>query len=143
MKTHISLTSNLTISCLDIIKNFGKTQKRKVFLVPLYPSNTSMYPPWFLTQKLNFIFPTNSTWPNLLAYFWKKKFFQLICTDKTYKMVCGNLLKYMGLEIFNSRWFFSSEKLFFTMKLLIKLDRQKIKKIPHTILETIISQIIL
>ena len=28
------------------------------------------------------------------------------------------------------------------MKLLIKLDRQKIKKIPHTVLETIISQII-
>ena len=49
----------------------------------------------------------------------------------------------MGLEIFNFRWFFGSEKLFFTIKLLIKLDRQKIKKIPRTVLETIISQIIL
>ena len=49
----------------------------------------------------------------------------------------------MGLEIFNFRWFFGSEKLFFTIKLLIKLDRQKIKKIPHMVLETIISQIIL
>ena len=28
------------------------------------------------------------------------------------------------------------------MKLLIKLDRQKIKKIPYTVLDTIISQII-
>ena len=49
----------------------------------------------------------------------------------------------MGLEIFNFRWFFGSEKLFFTVKLLIKLDWQKIKKIPHTNLETIMSQIIL
>ena len=48
----------------------------------------------------------------------------------------------MGLEIFNFRLFFGSEKLFLTMKLLIKLDQQKIKKIPHNVLETIISQII-
>ena len=46
--------------------------------------------------------------------------------------------------MFNFRWFFASEKLFFAIKLLlIKLDRQKIKKIPHTVFETIISQIIL
>ena len=49
----------------------------------------------------------------------------------------------MGFEIFNFRLFFGSEKLFFTINLLIKLDQQKIKKIPHTVLETIISQIIL
>ena len=49
----------------------------------------------------------------------------------------------MGLEIFNFRLFFGSEKLFLTMKLLINLDQQKIKKIPHNVLETIISQIIL
>ena len=49
----------------------------------------------------------------------------------------------MGVKIFNFYWFFGSEKLFFTIKLLIKLDRQKIKKIPRTVLETIISQIIL
>ena len=48
----------------------------------------------------------------------------------------------MSLEIFNFRWFYGSEKLFFSMKLLIKLDRQKTKKIPHTVLETIILQII-
>ena len=47
----------------------------------------------------------------------------------------------MGL--FNFRWFFGSTKLFFTIKLLIKLDRPKNKEIPHTALETIISQIIL
>ena len=35
-----------------------------------------------------------------------------------------------------------SKKSFFTIKLLIKLDRQKIEKIPHTVLEKIISQII-
>ena len=33
----------------------------------------------------------------------------------------------MGLEISNFRWFFGSEKLFFTIKLLLKLYRQKIK----------------
>ena len=49
----------------------------------------------------------------------------------------------MGLEIFNFRWVFGSEKLFFTIKLLIKLDRKKMKKIPHTVLETIILQITL
>ena len=48
----------------------------------------------------------------------------------------------MGLEIFNFWWVFGSEKLFFTIKLLIKLDRQKIEKITHTILEKINSQII-
>ena len=51
--------------------------------------------------------------------------------------------KKMGLKIFNFPWFFGSEKLFFTIKLLIKLDQQKIKKTLHTVLETIISQIIL
>ena len=49
----------------------------------------------------------------------------------------------MGLEIFNFRLFFGSEKLFFTIKLLVKLDEQKIKKFPHTVLETILSQIML
>ena len=34
-------------------------------------------------------------------------------------------------------------KLFFTIKLLMKLDQQKIKKIPHIFLKIIISQIIL
>ena len=48
----------------------------------------------------------------------------------------------MGLEIFNFWWVFGSEKLFFTIKLLIKLDRQKIEKITHTDLEKINSQII-
>ena len=47
----------------------------------------------------------------------------------------------MGLEKFKFGWFWGSEKLLFTIKLSIKLDRQKIKKIPHTVLETIISQI--
>ena len=45
----------------------------------------------------------------------------------------------MGLEIF--WWFFDTEKLFFAIKLLIKLDREKIEKIPDTILETITSKI--
>ena len=31
----------------------------------------------------------------------------------------------MGLEIFNFRWSFGSEKMFFTIKLLIKLNQQK------------------
>ena len=54
--------------------------------------------------------------------------------DKTYQTMCGNFI---------FRWFFGSKKLFFTKKLFIKLDQQKIKKILHTVLETIISKIIL
>ena len=66
---------------------------------------------------------------------WKKIFVDLIrfiCRYKTYKTVCGNFLKITSLEIFNFRWIFGSEKLLFTTKLLIKLDRQKIKKTLHT-----------
>ena len=36
-----------------------------------------------------------SPWKNI---FLKKKFFQLICTDKAYKMVCGNFLKINGSQ---------------------------------------------
>ena len=43
--------------------------------------------------------------------------------------------------IYNFWWFNGSKKLFFTTKLLIKRKRQKIKKIPQTVLEKIISQI--
>ena len=48
----------------------------------------------------------------------------------------------MILEIFNFRWFSGSEKLFFSIKLLINLDWQKNMKISLTILEVIILQII-
>ena len=44
---------------------------------------------------------------------------------------------------YSSYWFQGSQELLFTITLLIKLDRQKIKKIPHTVLETIISRIIM
>ena len=75
------------------------------------------------------------SWKKLQVFekkFSKKKAFQLICRYKTYKTVCGNFLKITSLEIFNFRWIFGSEKLLFTTKLLIKLDRQKIKKTLHT-----------
>ena len=49
----------------------------------------------------------------------------------------------MGLKVFNFRWFFDPEKLIFSLKLLTKLDQQKIAKILHIVLETIISQTIL
>ena len=56
---------------------------------------------------------------------------------------CADIfMKEMGLKIFNFWWFYGSEKLFFSIKLLIKLSWQKNKKIRHTGLETIISQII-
>ena len=71
-------------------------------------------------------------WSPWKKFFSKKISFQLICTDNTTKWYAEFLLKQMGLEIFNFRWFFGSEKLFFPTKLLIKLDRQKIKKIPQT-----------
>ena len=70
--------------------------------------------------------------------FSKKKSVQLICTDTIFKTVCGIFFEIMGLEIFNFWWFYSSEKLFFSIKLLTKLDWHENKKIPHTILETII-----
>ena len=38
----------------------------------------------------------------------------------------------MGLEIFKFRWYLSFGD--FTIKLLIKLNRQEIKKIPQTVL---------
>ena len=69
-------------------------------------------------------------------FFQKKKLFHRICAEMIFKTLCGNFLKING-----SRDIYS-EKLFFTITLLIKLDRQKINKIPHTVLETIISQII-
>ena len=65
--------------------------------------------------------------------FFSKKIPQLIRVDKTFKTVCGNFLILMGLEIFILWWFYGSEKLLFTIKSLMKLDWQKIKKIPHTI----------
>ena len=49
--------------------------------------------------------------------------------------------KQMDLEIFKFGWFYGSQKLLFAIKLSMKLDRQKIKKIPHTVFDTIISQI--
>ena len=55
-----------------------------------------------------------------------KKSFQLISADKSYKTVSGFFFFFlMGLAILNFRWFFGSEKLFFTIKLLIKLDGKK------------------
>ena len=48
----------------------------------------------------------------------------------------------MHLEIFPFWWFYGSKKSFLTTKLLIKREIQKIKKIPHTILDKIFSQII-
>ena len=58
--------------------------------------------------------------------------------------LCADFFKKeMGLEIFNFRWFFGSEKLLFTIELLTKLDQQKIKNISHVVLEIITLQIIL
>ena len=53
--------------------------------------------------------------------------------------MCVNFKKING---FRDILFFGSKKLLFAIKLLKKLDRQKIKKIPHRVLEKIISQII-
>ena len=76
--------------------------------------------------------------------FRKKNPFSLFVQIRPTKLCAEVFLKQTSLEIFNFRWFFGSEKLAFNIKLLMKLDRQRIKKIPHTILETsIISQIIL
>ena len=52
--------------------------------------------------------------------FQKKKFFQLICTDKTYKTMCQNFLKQMGLEIFNFWWFFWFRKTVLHHKIINK-----------------------
>ena len=78
-----------------------------------------------------------------------KKFFQRKVLSPLYVKTrstnrCVEIFsKKMGRETFKFRWFFSSKKLFFTIKLSIKLDQQKIKKITRNVLETIISQIIL
>ena len=76
--------------------------------------------------------------------FSKKNPFSLFVQTRPTKLCAEVFFKQRSLEIFNFRWFFDSEKLAFNIKLLMKLDRQRIKKIPHTVLETIIiSQIIL
>ena len=36
--------------------------------------------------------------PSPSNFFFQKKSFQLICTDKTYKTVCGNFLKINGSQ---------------------------------------------
>ena len=69
--------------------------------------------------------------------YWKKAPSSCFCTDKVFKTVSGEV----GLEIFNFWWFYGFEK-FFTAKSLIKLERQKIKNISHTVLDKIIFQII-
>ena len=68
----------------------------------------------------------------------KKKNFSLFVQIRPTKRCAECLLKEMGLKIFNFRLFLGCEKLFFTIKLLTKLDQQKIEKIPRTFLETII-----
>ena len=45
----------------------------------------------------------------------------------------------MVLEIFKFQWFYGSKKLFLAIKVLIKLDRQKMKEIPHTVLDTYLT----
>ena len=58
----------------------------------------------------------------VLNNFLKKKSFQLICPDKIFKTVCGNYFKINCV--------------------VNKRQKTRIKKIPHIVLETIISQII-
>ena len=60
--------------------------------------------------------------------FRKKNPFSLFVQIGPTKLCAEVFLKQTSLEIFNFRWFFSSEKLAFNIKLLMKLDRQRIKK---------------
>ena len=61
-------------------------------------------------------------------------FFVQIISSKQFGEI---FLKWMVLKIFNFQWFCSSEKLFFSIKLLINLNWQK-----NTTLEIIVSQVI-
>ena len=78
-----------------------------------------------------------SQWKN---FFWKKIPSSLLLKRRSSKWSAEFFMKLTGPEIFNFWWFHGSEKFFFTTKLLIKHERQKIKKILHTVLEKIISQ---
>ena len=68
--------------------------------------------------------------------FSKKKSVQLICAEKIIKTLSGNLWfsRYLTFGDFTV--------LKISIKLLINLDRQKIKEILHTVLEIIIPQTI-
>ena len=66
----------------------------------------------------------------------KNKGFTLSLEDTIFEKPQGGSNCYLTFGDFVVR------KLFFTTKLLVKRERQKIKKIPHNILEKIISQII-
>ena len=75
--------------------------------------------------------------------FLRKKSFQFIFANKIFKTLRNFFKKINELRDINFWWFYRSEKLFFTTKLIKKREQQKIEKIPHTILEKIISQTIL
>ena len=73
----------------------------------------------------------------------KKKILQLICADIVFKMVCGNLFKEVLRCLSFGDFKVPKNCSSITMKLLIKLNWQKIKKILHTALKAINSQIII
>ena len=76
--------------------------------------------------------------------FLEKNLFQFICADEIFKTICGNFLKINRsryIELLVVSWF---RKIVFHNKVINKTRKtKKIKKIPHSILEEIISQIIL
>ena len=68
-------------------------------------------------------------------FFWKKNPSSLFLHIYLQISAQNFVFKLMGLEIFTFWWFYDSEKLFFSTKLLIKCKRQKIKRIPHAVLK--------
>ena len=73
----------------------------------------------------------------------KKIILQLICADMVFKMVCGNLFKEVLRCLSFGDFKVPKNCTSITIKLLIKLNWQKIKKILHTALKAINPQIII
>ena len=82
----------------------------------------------FLLKKMTPKFVVLQSWKELQVLERKnflKKSSSLFVRVRPTKRCREFFLIEMRLEKFNCRWFFDSKELFFTIKLLIKLDRQK------------------
>ena len=89
--------------------------------------------PGILSENLKTL--TNSNQPTV-QYFLLKRWARFLLTD-VYKRVCGF---YLDLELFAKiKKDLVSTHSFFTL-LLITQDLNKIKKIPHTLLQTLLSR---
>ena len=95
--------------------------------------------PGILSENLNTLTSILLSYPTILQYFLLKLRTRFLLTN-VYKRVCGIFLFYLDLELFAKiKKDLVSTHSFFTL-LSITQDLNKIKKIPHTLLYTLLSR---